>query len=75
MKVFVKLNFVKFEVFTAVPTISNIFRNVMPCSLAEIYRRFGGISVNFYETTRLHIPDDGTLQAKRRLMKMDFPLM
>jgi hypothetical protein len=36
---------------------------VSPCSLIEIYRRFGGMSVNFYQTTRHHIPENNNLQV------------
>jgi hypothetical protein len=54
---------------------SNILWNVSPCSIVEMYRRFRGTSVNFYETAQLVISEDITLQVKRRLMKLDFPLI
>jgi hypothetical protein len=39
---------------------STTFWDVMPCSLVEVLH-FGGTLVNFYQTTRRHIPENGTL--------------
>jgi hypothetical protein len=38
----------------------------MPCSLIEAYWRFGGTSVNIYQTTRRHIQEKTNLDSDRR---------
>jgi hypothetical protein len=74
---------------------SNIFREATPCTLLEVYRRFGETYclhlqvrrvgclarfstmrietihssetlLNFYQTTRRHIPNEGTVHSEYR---------
>jgi hypothetical protein len=60
-----------FEVITA-PNMMDVFWDVAPCSLVEVYRRLRGIalmmeaqstsetSVTFYQSTRRNVPEDIT---------------
>jgi hypothetical protein len=43
---------------------SYTLEDVTPYSLVDVYRRFGGTSVNIYQTTRYRIPKDITLTFK-----------
>jgi hypothetical protein len=53
-----------------------VFWVVAPCSLVEVYKRFGGpcclhhqgdrTLVNFYQTTRCYNPEDSHLHTHRR---------
>jgi hypothetical protein len=58
---------------------TTVFRDVQPCSLAEVHRRFGGayrpdveaantseMSVSFYQTTKRNIPEDGDIHIRPR---------
>jgi hypothetical protein len=55
----------RFEVLTVVNVKILVFWDVTPCSPVVVHRRFGRTSVNFFQTTRRHIPEDGTLYSHR----------
>jgi hypothetical protein len=70
-----KICFVGFEVLTVVSTKMAVFWVMAPCSLVEVYRfialmmeaaRTSETSVNFYQTTWRHNPEDSHLRIHRR---------
>jgi hypothetical protein len=48
---------VEIEVLTAVTVKSTCFRDMTPCNLVNIHRRFKGTSMGSYQTTRRHNPE------------------
>jgi hypothetical protein len=54
---------VGFEILSAATTMY-----VTLCG-TEVHRLFGGVSANFYQTTRLHAPADNTLQTETEFVR------
>jgi hypothetical protein len=40
-----------------------VFLDVMPCTMVEVYRHFGGSLVNIYQTALCHILENGNVNG------------
>jgi hypothetical protein len=61
------INFVKFWGFDVMIMKNAVFWDVTESSLLCIYRRFGGTSLNFYQSTQCHILERDAVKSGRYL--------